>query len=132
MFFSTGHQYYKVVKNLIMDNWLSRTQLLFDPETMQRMKESSVLIVGLGGVGAFAAEMICRAGIGNMTIVDGDVVSESNRNRQLPALSSTTGRPKAQIMGERLLDINPALNVTVINIRLSVQWVPGGSLTRHG
>jgi tRNA threonylcarbamoyladenosine dehydratase len=121
MLFSTGHQYNKVVKDLIMDNWLSRTQLLFDPETMQRLKESSVLVVGLGGVGAFAAEMICRAGIGNMTIVDGDVVSESNRNRQLPALSSTTGRSKAQIMGERLLDINPALNVTVINEYLKDQ-----------
>jgi len=73
-----------------------------------------VLVVGLGGVGAYAAEMICRAGVGNMTIVDGDVVNPSNRNRQLAALKSTEGLAKAEVMGHRLKDINPAINLTVI------------------
>jgi tRNA A37 threonylcarbamoyladenosine dehydratase len=71
-------------------------------------------VVGLGGVGAFAAEMICRAGVGSMTIVDGDTIHTTNRNRQLPALSSTVGQAKAEVMGERLIDINPDLNLTVI------------------
>lgn len=84
-------------------------------EAAEKLKRSSVLVVGLGGVGGYAAEMICRAGVGNMTIVDGDVVQPSNRNRQLLALRSTEGRSKAEVMGERLLDINPALNLTVIN-----------------
>jgi tRNA threonylcarbamoyladenosine dehydratase len=97
-----------------MTNWLTRTELLLDEEKMQRLKDADVLVVGLGGVGAYAAEMICRAGIGSMTIVDGDNIHATNRNRQLPALKSTVGKPKAQVMGQRLIDINPDLNLTVI------------------
>jgi tRNA A37 threonylcarbamoyladenosine dehydratase len=78
------------------------------------LKSSNVLVVGLGGVGAYAAEMICRAGIGRMTIVDGDLIHPTNRNRQLPALKSTEGMPKAIVMGKRLKDINPDLDLTVI------------------
>jgi len=78
------------------------------------MKKSNVLVVGLGGVGAYAAEMICRAGIGSMTIVDGDKIQATNRNRQLPAMKSTEGLPKAAVMGERLKDINHDLQLTVI------------------
>lgn len=74
-----------------------------------------VLVVGLGGVGAYAAEQLCRAGIGKMTIVDADTVNESNLNRQLPALRSTIGRPKAEVVAQRLLDINPELELTVHN-----------------
>ncbi len=97
-----------------MEEWLSRTEMLIGEEGLNRLKNSNVLVVGLGGVGSYAAEMLCRAGVGNMTIADGDTVHPSNRNRQLHALKSTEGSGKAGLMGERLLDINPALNLTVI------------------
>ena len=82
---------------------------------MEQLAHSHVLVVGLGGVGAYAAEQICRAGVGHMTIVDADTVNESNINRQLPALHSTLGMPKAEVMALRLLDINPRLKLTVGN-----------------
>lgn len=98
-----------------MTNWLSRTEMLIGPEGIHRLNSSDVLVVGLGGVGSWAAEMICRAGVGKMTIVDGDTVHTTNRNRQIPALKSTGGRSKAEVMAERLKDINPDLGLTVIN-----------------
>ena len=98
-----------------MTNWLTRTELLLGEESLKKLNNSRVLIVGLGGVGAYAAEMICRAGVGDMTIVDGDTVNSSNRNRQLPALVSTEGQLKAEVMGQRLKDINPSLKLTVIS-----------------
>jgi tRNA A37 threonylcarbamoyladenosine dehydratase len=85
------------------------------PEEIDRLRAAHVLIVGLGGVGAYAAEMICRAGVSKMTIVDGDIIQTSNRNRQLPALKSTEGLPKARVMGARLMDINPDLKLTVLS-----------------
>jgi len=88
--------------------------MLLGEEGLKKLKTSRVLVVGLGGVGAYAAEMICRAGVGSMTIVDGDTVHATNRNRQLPALKSTEGKPKAAEMGKRLKDINPDINITVI------------------
>ncbi len=94
--------------------WLTRTELLLGNEKLEKLQSASVLVVGLGGVGAFAAEMICRAGVGSMTIVDGDTIHPSNRNRQLPALKSTEDLPKAEVMGQRLLDINPDIKLTVI------------------
>lgn len=94
--------------------WLSRTKLLVGQEKLERLMKAHVLVVGLGGVGSFAAEFICRSGIGEMTIVDGDVVDPSNRNRQLPALSSTHGQSKAELMAARLKDINPELKLHVI------------------
>ena len=97
-----------------MTDWLERTELLLGEEGLKRLKSASVLVVGLGGVGAYAAEMICRAGIGRMTIVDGDLIAVSNRNRQLPALKSTEGLPKAEVMGNRFRDINPELELSVI------------------
>lgn len=96
-------------------HWLERTELLLGAEKLNRLKNANVLVVGLGGVGAYAAEMICRAGVGKMTIVDGDVVEHSNRNRQLPALVSTAGKPKAEILGSRLRDINPEIELSVVN-----------------
>ena len=90
------------------DKWLERTELLLGREKLERLRRSRVLVVGLGGVGAYAAEMIARAGVGHMTVADADVVSESNINRQLIALHSTVGRPKTEVMAERLRDINPA------------------------
>jgi tRNA A37 threonylcarbamoyladenosine dehydratase len=97
------------------DNWLTRTELLIGEEKLLKLKSSNVLIVGLGGVGAWAAEMICRSGVGSMTIVDGDTIHPSNLNRQLAALKSTEGLPKAEVVGQRLRDINPDLNLTVIH-----------------
>ncbi|TKG97137.1 tRNA threonylcarbamoyladenosine dehydratase [Puteibacter caeruleilacunae] len=96
-------------------DWLNRTELLVGKEGIEKLQKAHVLVVGLGGVGAYAAEQLCRAGIGNMTIVDGDVVDTTNRNRQLPALISNTGKEKAEILRERFLDINPDLNLVVIN-----------------
>src|SRR3989339_1814424 len=96
-------------------NWLERTSLLLGDEKLQKLKNSNVLVIGLGGVGAYAAEQICRAGVGKMTIVDGDNINPSNRNRQLPALVSTNGKAKSAVVGERLLDINPDLELFVIN-----------------
>lgn len=95
--------------------WNSRTELLLGDERMKYLSRCHVMVVGLGGVGAYAAELICRAGIGKMTIVDADTVNESNINRQLPALHSTLGVPKAEVLGERLLDINPELELTIIH-----------------
>jgi tRNA threonylcarbamoyladenosine dehydratase len=96
-------------------HWLERTELLLGPEKLERLKNANVLVVGLGGVGAFAAEMICRAGVGKMTIADSDVVEDSNRNRQLPALKSTTGQPKTEILADRFRDINPDIELNVVN-----------------
>ncbi len=96
-------------------DWLERTELLLGSGKLEKLKRANVLIVGLGGVGAIAAEMICRAGVGKMTIVDGDVVDISNRNRQLPALVSTSGLPKTHILENRFRDINPDINLTILN-----------------
>lgn len=98
-----------------MTSWLARTGLLIGEQGLEKLRSANVLVVGLGGVGAFAAEMICRAGVGSMTIVDGDTVHITNRNRQLPALKSTEGLEKAEIMAQRMRDINPELHLTVIN-----------------
>ncbi len=96
-------------------NWLDRTELLFGTEKLDKLKQANVLVVGLGGVGAYVAEQLCRAGIGKMTIVDGDVVDITNRNRQLPALISNTGLPKAEILASRFRDINESIDLTVVN-----------------
>lgn len=96
------------------EHWLSRTELCLGNEALTKLKEAHVLVAGLGGVGSYAAEMICRAGVGRMTIVDGDVVTPANRNRQLPALKSTEGIHKAEVMGARLMDINPELDLKII------------------
>ena len=97
------------------DNWLERTTLLLGEEKLEQLKRASVLVVGLGGVGAYAAEMLVRSGIGKMTIADSDCVGESNINRQRLALHSTVGRPKSEVLAERLRDINPALDLRVVN-----------------
>lgn len=96
--------------------WMGRTELLFEKEGMERIMNANILVVGLGGVGSFAAEMIARAGVGMMTIIDGDVVDPTNRNRQLPALSTTHGMKKSDVMRERLLAINPELNLTALDV----------------
>ncbi len=95
-------------------SWLSRTSLLIGEEVLKRLSEKHVLIVGMGGVGSFAAEFVARAGIGKITIIDGDIIDTTNRNRQLPALHSTIGQSKSAVMATRLLDINPELGLTNI------------------
>lgn len=94
--------------------WSERTELLIGASKLENLNRAHVLVVGLGGVGAYAAEMVARAGVGRMTIVDADSVAPSNINRQLVALHSTIGRPKAHILADRLRDINPAIELTVI------------------
>ena len=95
--------------------WLERTELLVKEEGIERLQSANILIVGLGGVGSFAAEFLVRSGIGNLTIVDGDTVDITNINRQLPALNSTIGRNKTDVVAERILDINTGLNLKKIN-----------------
>lgn len=102
-----------------MAEWTERAELLFKSEGLTKLQNSNILVVGLGGVGSFAAEFLVRAGIGTMTIIDGDVVDITNINRQLPALHSTVGQPKIAVVGERLLDINPELKLTRIQEFLS-------------
>jgi len=104
-------------------SWLSRTQLLIGEEKLAKLTRSHVMVVGMGGVGSFAAEFICRSGIGKMTIIDGDVVDPTNRNRQLPALAINHGVSKADIMAERLLAINPELELTVIKQFINPEMV---------
>ncbi|SKB64008.1 tRNA A37 threonylcarbamoyladenosine dehydratase [Sphingobacterium nematocida] len=96
-------------------SWLSRTEALIGRDAVEKLTTSHVMVLGLGGVGSYAAEFICRAGVGKMTIIDGDTVDPTNRNRQLPALSSNHGISKANIMKQRLLDINPELELNVID-----------------
>lgn len=102
-----------------MAKWQERAELLFKTEGVNKLTNANVLVVGLGGVGSFAAEFLARAGVGNMTIVDGDVVDVTNINRQLPALHSTIGMAKVNIVGDRLMDINPELNLIRIEEFLS-------------
>jgi tRNA A37 threonylcarbamoyladenosine dehydratase len=97
--------------NELIPGWLSRTQLLVGDPPIQNLLNSNVLVVGLGGVGGICAEMIVRAGVGKLTIVDADTVEASNRNRQIPALVSTENQLKSEVLANRLLDINPELKL---------------------
>jgi len=101
-----------------MSDWLDRTRLMLGEESLTKLKNSHVLVAGLGGVGGFAAEFICRAGVGTITIVDCDTVNQTNRNRQIIALKSTEGQNKTDLMASRLRDINPDLNLNVYNTYL--------------
>lgn len=102
-----------------MAEWTERAELLFKKEGLDQLQKANILIVGVGGVGSFAAEFIARSGVGNITIVDGDVVDITNINRQLPALHSTVGLPKIDVVGDRLMDVNPELKLTKIREFLS-------------
>lgn len=95
-------------------SWLSRTSLLVGETTVRKLTQCHVMIIGMGGVGSFAAEFIVRGGVGTMTIIDGDRVDPSNRNRQLPALATNHGESKAIIMSERLRAINPEIQLNVV------------------
>ncbi|HTO14753.1 MAG TPA: tRNA threonylcarbamoyladenosine dehydratase [Edaphocola sp.] len=104
-------------------SWLSRTALLIGEEKLEKLIKSHVMIIGLGGVGSYAAEYICRSGVGKMTIIDGDTVDPTNRNRQLPALAINHGEYKANIMAERLKAINPEVELVVIKEFISPEMV---------
>ena len=99
-------------------NWQQRTELLLGREKTERLRRAHVLVVGLGGVGAYAAEMLCRAGIGHMTIVDADTVQPTNINRQLPLLHSTLRQYKAHVLAVCFLDINPDIRLDVLPVYL--------------
>ena len=95
------------------NNWQQRTEQLFGHVGTEHLRKTHVLVVGVGGVGAYAAEMLCRSGIGKLTLVDADTVQLSNINRQLPALHSTIGYPKAEVLATRFLDINPEISLDI-------------------
>ncbi|MCQ2160152.1 MAG: tRNA threonylcarbamoyladenosine dehydratase [Bacteroidales bacterium] len=95
-------------------SWQERTEMLLGGDALRKLSESRALIVGLGGVGAYAAEMLARAGVGELVLLDSDVVGETNRNRQLVALTSTVGRLKCDVLRERLMDINPEIRITTV------------------
>ncbi|UII25969.1 tRNA threonylcarbamoyladenosine dehydratase [Fulvivirga maritima] len=98
-----------------MSHWLERTELLIGTESLEKLKNANLLVVGLGGVGSYAAETLVRAGVGKITIIDGDEVDPTNKNRQLQALDSTVGKQKAHVLKDRFLDINPKLQVQVVD-----------------
>jgi tRNA A37 threonylcarbamoyladenosine dehydratase len=100
-------------------SWLERTELLVQKEGLEKLTKANILIVGLGGVGSFAAEFIARAGVNKITLVDGDVFDITNKNRQLTALDSTIGKSKAQVLASRLKDINSAIELTILEEFLS-------------
>jgi tRNA A37 threonylcarbamoyladenosine dehydratase len=104
--------------------WQERTIQLFGRDGFTRLEQSNVLVAGMGGVGSMAAEMICRSGVGRMTIIDGDTIQPGNLNRQIPATHSTLYAGKAAVMGRRLLDINPGLGLTVISEFISGEHIP--------
>lgn len=95
------------------ENWLQRGELLLGEEKQTKLATAHLLIVGLGGVGSWAAEMLCRAGVGTFTIIDADVVDVTNINRQMPALACNVGRPKCEIVAERMRAINPDVKIFV-------------------
>ena len=104
--------------------WQSRTLLLYGSDRMKKLSDSRVLIAGVGGVGAYAAEMLCRAGVGRLILIDADKVTPSNINRQLPALHSTIGQAKAPLLADRFKDINPQLQVEALQIFLDENNIP--------
>ena len=104
--------------------WQERTIQLFGEEKFARLQDANVLVIGMGGVGSMAAEMICRSGVGRMTIIDGDTVQPGNINRQILATHSSLNRGKAELMGERLKDINPGLELTVIDEFIEEDRIP--------
>lgn len=107
-----------------MEDWKQRTRLLLGEEKSERLRQAHVLVVGVGGVGAYAAEMLCRAGVGRLTLVDSDTVQPTNINRQLPALHSTLGQPKVEVLAARFRDINPEVELTVLPVFLKDENIP--------
>lgn len=101
-----------------------RTEIIVGATGLARLEAASVLVVGLGGVGAYAAEALARAGVGQLTLVDGDEVAPSNLNRQLLALGSTIGRRKVEVMAERIADIHPGCRLTLVDRFVAADEMP--------
>lgn len=97
----------------MIKSWQERTEMLLGAEKLERLSNSLVVVAGVGGVGSYAAEMLIRAGIGRLVLIDCDVVSETNKNRQLLALDSTIGKSKCEVMKSRLVDINPEADIVI-------------------
>ena len=110
-----------------IERWTDRTELLLGKDKMQRLSDAHVLVVGVGGVGAYAAEMLCRAGIGEMTLIDADTVQPTNINRQLPATHATLGRAKVEVLAERFRDINPDIKLHVMPVYLKEEDILNSS-----
>ena len=100
-----------------------RTDILIGAEGVSRLADRHVFVAGLGGVGSYCTESLARAGVGRLTLLDHDVVALSNINRQLPALLSTVGQPKAELMKSRIADINPDCQVTILRVFLTTENV---------
>ena len=113
-----------------MQEEFSRLELLLGADALRRLQNAHVLLLGVGGVGSWAAEALARTAIGHLTLVDFDTVKASNINRQLPALHSTLGRPKVEVVAQRLLDINPQLDLTALNLHLTPDNLPDLLLQR--
>ncbi len=96
-----------------MENWLTRTELLIGKDNINKLQQSTVAVFGCGGVGSYVAEGLVRSGIGNIVLIDSDVVDITNINRQLIADTSTIGISKVEVAKERLLKINPNLKITI-------------------
>ena len=107
------------------ESWTDRTELLLGKDKMRRLRNAHVLVVGVGGVGAYAAEMLCRAGVGELTIIDADSVQLTNINRQLPATHATLGRSKVEVLAERFREINPDIKLHELPIYLKEEDVKG-------
>lgn len=108
----------------LIQPWMGRTRLLLGDQKLEKLIDAHVLVVGLGGVGGICAEMIARAGVKRMTIVDGDVVEATNRNRQAPALISTDGMFKTDVMAQRIRDINPEIELNIVTDFLKDEKIP--------
>ena len=106
------------------NNWLQRGEILIGSERQERLKSAHILVVGLGGVGSWAAEMLCRAGVGEFTIIDADTVDVTNINRQMPALSTTVGKPKCSVVAERMRAINPEVKITTGEFFVNGENIP--------
>lgn len=113
-----------MMMNLQYPEWQQRTQLLLGEEKMLRLATARVLVVGVGGVGAYAAEMLCRAGVGQLTLVDADTVQPTNINRQLPATHATLGRSKVEVLAQRFREINPELRLRILPVFLKDEAIP--------
>ena len=107
-----------------MEQWQERTSILLGEQVLDSLAAKKVMVVGLGGVGAYAAEMLCRAGVGNMVLIDSDTVGQTNLNRQLIALNSTLGKLKSEVLAQRLLDINPKVQLTIISEYVEEENIP--------
>ena len=114
-----------------MSNIFERTELLVGSEGIEKLNKAKVIVFGIGGVGGHAVEALARSGVGNLTLVDNDVVSVSNINRQIIALHSTVGRYKTEVMKERILDVNPECNVETINLFYDLDTAKDFDLSKY-